>query len=178
MLGLDWPARGGYGRLHVEGSKVWAHRYSYEMLTGPIPDGLVIDHLCRNRACVNPAHMEPVTSRENLRRGGNQLKTPLSAGPCVQQGKHVHRARWIAILSGLPSGERAATQRTTENEAAGMSSETLMRFTHPTEGTLALTFSECLLLDKILGDTLFIPRDKFFMVEEALVRLGKLAGEA
>ena len=51
--------------------KVLAHRFAYELLVGPIPDGLQIDHLCRNRSCVNPAHMEPVTSGENVRRGNS-----------------------------------------------------------------------------------------------------------
>lgn len=46
-----------------------AHRLAYENLIGPIPDDLVIDHLCRNRSCVNPSHMEPVTNRTNLQRG-------------------------------------------------------------------------------------------------------------
>ena len=58
----------GYAALTVDGRQVLAHRWSYEEFIGPIPDGLTIDHLCRNRGCVNPAHMEPVTGRENTRR--------------------------------------------------------------------------------------------------------------
>lgn len=47
------------------------HRVMYEALVGPVPEGLVIDHLCRVRHCVNPEHLEPVTRKENLRRGRN-----------------------------------------------------------------------------------------------------------
>jgi hypothetical protein len=59
----------GYGSLVIVGRKVPAHRFSYEIHTGPIPEGLVIDHLCRNPSCVNPEHLEAVTNEENIRRG-------------------------------------------------------------------------------------------------------------
>ena len=58
-----------YGRFKVNGRFVQAHRWAYEYFKGPIPPGLQLDHLCRNRNCVNPAHLEPVTNRENLLRG-------------------------------------------------------------------------------------------------------------
>lgn len=58
----------GYGALTIAGARKLAHRLAYAHLVGPIPDGLDLDHLCRNRMCVNPAHLEPVTRRENLRR--------------------------------------------------------------------------------------------------------------
>ena len=60
-FGFDRPGR-GYGME-------FAHRIAYELLKGPIPDGLELDHLCRVRCCVNPDHMDPVTHRENIRRG-------------------------------------------------------------------------------------------------------------
>lgn len=66
----------GYGRLTVStaGHKkgYYSHRVSYEAFVGPIPTGLDIDHLCRNRRCCNPDHLEPVTRAENLRRGANK----------------------------------------------------------------------------------------------------------
>lgn len=60
----------GYGRAWVPGLRriTRAHRAFYEVFVGPIPDGLQIDHLCRNRCCVNPGHLEPVTAQENIRR--------------------------------------------------------------------------------------------------------------
>lgn len=68
----QWTAgknSGGYGRFKRDDKSEPAHRLMYEHCVGQIPETLDCDHLCRNRACVNPAHMEPVTRRENVLRG-------------------------------------------------------------------------------------------------------------
>lgn len=71
----DWklrPGSDGYGIVCLwrngKSTYVLAHRLSYTLLVGEIPSGYQIDHLCRNRLCVNPAHLEPVTQGDNLRR--------------------------------------------------------------------------------------------------------------
>ena len=61
--------RGGYGQFQVRDKNWKAHRWSYQHFIGPLADDLQIDHLCRNRACVNPSHLEQVTQQENLSRG-------------------------------------------------------------------------------------------------------------
>ena len=58
----------GYGQVSERGRMLLAHRVAYESLVGPIPAGLEVDHLCRVRLCVNPAHLQPVTKAENDRR--------------------------------------------------------------------------------------------------------------
>jgi hypothetical protein len=75
---LIWPGgctSDGYGETFVNGRVVYVHRIAYEGAFGPIPDGFEIDHLCRNRACCNPAHLEAVTRAVNTRRGKNTKLT-------------------------------------------------------------------------------------------------------
>ncbi len=74
LLGDDcWEWTGGktlgYGRMRLQDQNYRAHRVMYELLVGPIPEGMCLDHLCKNRGCVRPDHLEPVTLAENTLRG-------------------------------------------------------------------------------------------------------------
>ena len=87
--GCKGPA--GYGVFWMHSRRWLAHRASYELFVGAIPEGLELDHLCRNRMCVNPAHLEPVTHRENIIRGKSNVCKfghPLAGGNLVPWVKH------------------------------------------------------------------------------------------
>jgi hypothetical protein len=92
----------GYGKVWFEGRLQYAHRVTYQILVGEIPDGLVTDHLCRNRGCVRPDHIEPVTQRTNLLRGDTFMAAYAAKDTCPRG--HVydvisHRDRRCSVCS-------------------------------------------------------------------------------
>lgn len=112
----------GYGRIRIHYKEYKAHRLTYELYKGPIPHGLVLDHLCRTPGCCNPDHLEPVTNKENARRGlYGVLKThcakghPLS-GPNLLRWRNLRlcrecRSRKYANWANKNRAHLAARQR-------------------------------------------------------------------
>lgn len=74
----------GYGNFAVNGKCRRAHRVSYVLNKGPIPDGKQIDHICRKRSCVNPEHLEPVTNKENVLRGAGLTAVNARKTHCIK----------------------------------------------------------------------------------------------
>jgi hypothetical protein len=109
----------GYGWIGTAGYRGVSHRKAYEAVNGPIPDGLVIDHLCRNHSCCNPDHLEPVTRRENTRRGlsckgmsacnrcgGSDIRTEATTGyrrcrTCERSNKLTAKNRRLLAVGGV-----------------------------------------------------------------------------
>lgn len=81
-----YSTRKGYGQFWDGAKVIYAHRYSYEHFLGKIPEGLQVDHLCRNQGCVNPNHLEAVTLTENVRRGVGLTGPRPTSGECSFEG--------------------------------------------------------------------------------------------
>ncbi len=114
----------GYGQMGVDRKVYLAHRVSYEHHVGPIPEGLTLDHLCRQRDCINPAHLEPVTQCVNNQRGygspgingrkthclrGHEFTPENTYAPPKRPGQRYCRAcmterRRIRRLGNIPEG--------------------------------------------------------------------------
>lgn len=113
----------GYGQFGI-GSKTdgtrrmtYAHRWAYEHFVGPIPDDLQLDHLCRVPACVNPAHLEPVTQLENQRRGKKARQTHCVRGheyTPENTGRNSRGCRLCKTCRALLRRERSRTPRLTD----------------------------------------------------------------
>jgi hypothetical protein len=96
----------GYGQFGVaKGSTATAHRWAWESVNGPVPQGLQLDHLCRVRACVRPDHLEPVTQRENLLRGETVVARAAAATHCP--AGHAYAGDNLRIRA---SGHRACVE--------------------------------------------------------------------
>lgn len=106
--GAGVRTKNGYGRIMVNGRLIGAHQYSYELLVGPIPKGLTIDHLCRNRGCVNPEHLEPVTHRINILRGDSISAKHAKKTHCI----HGHPFDSVNTYYRLTGGRTCKTCRT------------------------------------------------------------------
>lgn len=108
----------GYGKFKVAGKMVYAHRFAYELLVGPIPKGLQLDHLCRVRHCVNVGHLEPVTSRTNSLRGNtipahNTAKTHCPQGhPYDETNTLVRPGGWRHCRTCRRTYDRARNRET------------------------------------------------------------------
>ena len=82
----------GYAMTTVAGVHWYVHRLAYVAVSGAIPDGMVIDHLCRNRRCSNPTHLEAVTHAENIRRGARGAMTHCARGHTyTEETTHFYR---------------------------------------------------------------------------------------
>jgi hypothetical protein len=99
----------GHGQSRINGKHVSAHRMMWEQVHGPVPDGLELDHLCRNPSCVNPEHLEPVTHAVNMQRGSNarltvyqvrEIRVSAESGPALAQRFGVGTSTVYAIRNG------------------------------------------------------------------------------
>ena len=88
-----------YGTITFNKKPMVAHRISWELLRGKIPKGLQLDHLCRNKGCVNPDHLEPVTHRENIMRGNSPWATNAKKTHCLRgheftkENTYIHKSK-------------------------------------------------------------------------------------
>lgn len=97
----------GYGCVAVSKKTYLTHRVAYTALVGPIPDGMTIDHLCRNKQCVNPAHLEPVTIAENIARA-HEKHIPCPHGVVLTYRKgRAHSGHCSSCVAGRHEFSRA-----------------------------------------------------------------------
>lgn len=104
----------GYGQIGAGGrygKNVYAHRFAYEQLIAPIPEGMTIDHLCKSPSCVNPAHMEVVTMSENCRRGATRDHECRNGHPRTDESTYFAPGGVRTCLICMRANEHARQQR-------------------------------------------------------------------
>lgn len=106
----------GYGHLKINGKVISAHRFSYKLFFKSIPKNKELDHLCRNRSCVNPRHLEPVTSYENMVRGESPYAKNKRKTHCVNghilDSKNIYPTKYKNTVHRRC--RKCITKRTTE----------------------------------------------------------------
>lgn len=117
--------RKGYGQFcHcVQGLTMRAHKLAWESENGPVPDGLVLDHLCRNRRCVRPSHLEVVTNRENVLRG---------IGITAQMAQRMECDKGHELNAGKRECEVCTAERYVRKLARGKANRSAITCGHPT----------------------------------------------
>lgn len=126
----NWVAskKSGYGNLKVGGVVVVSHRFSYELANGPIPAGMVVDHICLNRACVNPAHLRLASRKQN-----NEHLNPGRANNASGfRGAHWYEryGKWAAKVRHQGAGIHVGYYDTPEEAGEAARLKRLELFTH------------------------------------------------
>lgn len=111
----------GYGVIHRDGKKIPAHRYAWERVNGPIPGGMVIDHMCWNRACVNVEHMRLATQAQN---------TQNLSGPRATSKSGIRGVSWVSarnrwLVTARVGGKRYSAGTFVDKEEAGIAAAKL-----------------------------------------------------
>jgi hypothetical protein len=132
-----------YGQFYVNGQQFKAHRWAYELLVGPIPDGLSIDHLCRTPKCVRPDHLEPVSHKTNVLRGAaptalNAIKTHCPQGhPYDEENTHVNARGWRQCRACRLVSKREGMRRARAARGSAKRTAVLLEVATQTQPTTA-----------------------------------------
>lgn len=118
----------GYGKMHANGHGQLAHRVAYELANGPIPAGLVIDHICHNTSCVNPDHLRAVTHKQNMEHQARAHRTSKSGVRGVYW--NAQRRKWAGQVRHNGTSHYLGLFDTISDAAEAVRQKRLALFTH------------------------------------------------